>query len=204
MAKITEVIPEQASLVIQKKIAEILLLELTNQKALQSLTSEFKVYTERIEPYDKSEDVSISLALREATEGEHASNSGLINNIYFIDIFAGGQETQTEDMSTNVYLKLSKYVGMIRYILSSPKYPTLGLPKGIVGNRHVIKLTYDTDYSNWGNHSNYDGSGIRFCRIIYSVTAVEYTELPTGVPLEGNDTVIEVGTNKGIQLIFNG
>jgi len=203
MAQITEVIPEQASLIIQRKIAEILLLELTNQKALQSLTSEFEVYTERIEPYDKSEDVLISLALRESTEAEHTADSGIINNVYFIDVFTGGQESQTEDMSTNVHRKLSKYVGMIRYILSSPKYPTLGLPRGIIANRHIMKLTYDTDYSNWGNHSNYDGAGIRFCRIIYSVTAVEYTTLPTGVPLEGNDTIIEIGTNKGIQLIFN-
>lgn len=204
MALITEVIPEQVSLIIQKKIAEILLTEITNQHSLQGLDSDFKVYSERIEPYDNSEDVAISLALRETSEGEHTAQAAQVQNIYFIDVFAGGKETETEDLSTNVHLKLTKYVGLVRYILSSPKYLKLGMPRGIIGNRHIVKLTYDTDYSNWGNHSNYDGSGIRFCRIIYSVTAAEYTELPTGVPLEGNNTIIEVGTNKGIQLIFNG
>jgi len=169
MAIITEVIPDQAFLIVQNKIAEILLDEITNQNNIQSLDSEFKFYKERINPYDKSEDVSISIAFREGDYDEYSQKQVQGQYMYFIDIFAGGIESDDETLSANVANKLFKYCGIVRYILSSGKYPTLGLPLGLIGNKQIKKVTFDTDYSNWGNHSNYDGSGIRFCRIIFLV-----------------------------------
>lgn len=204
MAIITEVIPDQAFLIVQNKIAEILLDEITNQNNIQSLDSEFKFYKERINPYDKSEDVSISIAFREGDYDEYSQKQVQGQYMYFIDIFAGGIESDDETLSANVANKLFKYCGIVRYILSSGKYPTLGLPLGLIGNKQIKKVTFDTDYSNWGNHSNYDGSGIRFCRIIFLVKAIESQKLWEGIPLEGNDTVFYYEqTAKGTQLKFN-
>lgn len=200
---ITELIPDQPFQVIQNRIGEILLEEITAQHELQELDSSFAFFVERISPYDVSEDVVITIACREQDNQEYTQQSSLGQNMYFIDIFCGGIESENQSMSENVRLKLFKYVGIVKYILNSGKYPTLGLPKGLVGNKHVKKVTFDTDYSNWGNHSNYDGSGIRFCRIIYLVTAREETQLWEGIPLQGNDSVVYTGTNKGTQLTFN-
>lgn len=203
-ALITEQIPDPSFLTIQNKIAEILLLEITNQHTMQSLDSVFEIYTERIEPYDKSEDVMISIAMREGDYDEFSNASEQEQNMYFIDVFCGGIESDQKSLSIDVRDKLFKYVGMIRYILSSAKYRTLGFPPGLIGNRYIKKITFDTDYSNWGNHSNYDANGIRFCRIYYLVKTVESTEAWSGIEFQGNDTVINYETSdKGIKLVFN-
>lgn len=200
---ITELIPDQPFQIIQNRIGEILLEEITAQHTLQNLDSSFKFFVERIEPYDKSEDVVITLACREQDNIEYTQQSSQGQNLYFIDIFCGGIESDDRSMSEDVRLKLFKYVGIVKYILNSGKYPRLGFPPGLIANKHVKKVTFDTDYSNWGNHSNYDGSGIRFCRILFSVTAKEETQLWEGIPLQGNDSVVYTGTNKGTQLTFN-
>jgi len=200
---ITELITDQPFEIIENRIGEILLEEITAQHALQNLDSEFEFFIERISPYDTSEDVVITLACREQDNMEYTQMSSQGQNMYFIDVFTGGIESGNESMSENVRRKLFKYVGIIKYILNSGKYPTLGFPPGLIANKHVKKVTFDTDYSNWGNHSNYDGSGIRFCRIIFMVTAKETTELWQGIPLQGNDSIVYTGTNKGTQLTFN-
>jgi hypothetical protein len=200
---ITELIPDQPFEIIENRIGEILLEELTAQHVLQNLNSSFGLFVERIEPYDRSEDVVITLAYREAENQEYTQSSSQGHHVYFVDIFAGGIESDDRSLSEDVRQKLFKYVGIIKYILNSGKYPTLGFPRGLIGNKHVKKVTFDTDYSNWGNHSNYDALGIRFCRIIFMVTAFESTELWQGIPLQGNDSVIYTGTDKGTQLTFN-
>ena len=200
---ITELIPDQPFQIIQNRIGEILLEEITAQHELQGLESDFKVFVERIQPYDVSEDVVITLACREQDNQEYTQSVSQGQNLYFIDIFCGGIESEDRTMSEDVRLKLFKYVGIVKYILNSGKYPTLGFARGLITNKHVKKVTFDTDYSNWGNHSNYDASGIRFCRILYLVTANESTELWQGIPLQGNDTVVYTGTDKGTQLTLN-
>lgn len=200
---ITELIPDQPFQIIQNRIAEILIEEITAQHQIQSLESSFAFFVERISPYDVSEDVVITIACREQDNMEYTQRTSQGDNMYFIDIFCGGIESDDRSMSEDVRLKLFKYVGIVKYILNSGKYPTLGFPKGLIGNKHVKKVTFDTDYSNWGNHSNYDASGIRFCRIIYMVRALEETQLWQGIPLQGNDSVVYTGTEKGTQLKFN-
>ncbi|MEN9928928.1 MAG: Flavobacterium phage [Bacteroidota bacterium] len=203
MGLIYELIPDQPFQIIQNKIAEILIEELTHQHQLQRLDSEFTFFIERIKPYSEKEDVVITLACREQDNQEYTQRNSQVQNVYFIDIFTGGIESGDESMAENVRRKLFKYVGIVKYILNSGKYPTLGFAPGLILNKHVQKITFDTDYSNWGNHSNYDASGIRFCRIIFMVKAQESTELWEGIPLQGNDTVVYTGTDKGTQLTLN-
>ena len=196
-AIITELIQDQPFQIIQNRIAEILAVEITNQKALQGLDSDFEVYVERIEPYASTEDVLITIASKQQENVEYTQSQSKTENLYFIDIFAGGIENGNQSLSENVRLKLFKYVGLVKYILNSGKYDTLGFPRGLIMNRHIKKITFDTEYSNWGNHSNYDAMGIRFCRLLYMVTAIESTENWEGIPLQGNTTTI----NNKIKLI---
>lgn len=204
MAVITETIPPQAYEIVQNRIGEILAEEIANQVDIQGLTDEVEVFVERIEPFDKSEDVMISLAYREGLyEGQTQQNTQG-HYTYFIDVFCTGKGVGDEPPSTNVRNKIFKYIGMVRYILSSGKMPTLGFAPGLIGGKYVTKMTLDTDYSNFGNHSNYDGAFIRFCRIHFIVRVQENQLLWEGIPLEGNDTNIQYETtNRGTRIVYN-
>lgn len=204
MALITEIIPPQGYEIVQNRIASILLEELTNQKTLQGLTSEFEVFLERQEPFDKSEDVMLSVICSHADYDDYTSKDSQGGTMYYIDIYCKAQGTPISDPSMVSRSKLFTYVGMVRYILQSGKYQTLGLPYGLIGGRYVKKVLFDTDYSSFGNHSNWDGSFIRFCRIFYLVRIQENQQLWDGIPLLGNDTNITLEeTSKGYKLNFN-
>ena len=43
-----------------------------------------------------------------------------------------------------------------------------GFPPGLIGGKYIKKFMVDTDYSNFGNHSNDDGSFIRFSVRIFA------------------------------------
>ena len=203
-AIITEIIPPQGFEIVQNRIGEILVAELANQQNLQGLTDEVEVFLERIEPFDKSEDVMVSVILNDGDYDEYTQRGVQGHYTYFIDIYSTGQAVGDESPSINSKNKIQKYAGIIRYILSSGKYPTLGFPNGLIGNKQIKKLTFDINYAPFGNHSNYDGSFIRFCRIGFIVRLQENQDLWAGIPLVGNNTGITYeNTSKGIQLIFN-
>lgn len=204
MALITEIIPVQGFEIVQNRIGEILLMELQNQKTLQGITSDFGVFLEREEPYDKSEDVMITVMLHGSDYTGFTQKDSQGNTSYIIDVFAGGFGTSTQQPSLVARRKIFEYVGMIRYILSSAKYQTLGLPYGLIGGKYVESIKFDIDFSNFGNHSNYDGSFIRFARILFTVRIQENQALWDGIPLLGNDTLVTLDeTNKGFQFKFN-
>lgn len=204
MAVITEIIPAQGFEIVQNRIGEILIEEVSNQIEIQSLTDTVEVFVERIEPFDKSEDVMISLAFKEGEYEGQTTKDSQGYYTYFIDVFATGRGIGNESPSTNARNKLFKYIGMIRYILMSGKLQTLGFVPGLIGGKTIKKIMLDTDYSNFGNHSNYDGAFIRFCRIYFTVRVQENQLLWDGIPLQGNNTNITYETTiRGTQVIFN-
>ena len=204
MAIITETIPRQGFEIVQNRIGEILLLELTNQKVLQGFTSDFGVFLERQEPFDKEEDVMITVMLAGADYKGFTQRDSQGDTTYVIDVFASGYGTPTMQPSLVARDKAFLYMGMVRYILASGKYQTLGLPPGVIGGKYVESFKFDIDFSNFGNHSNYDARYIRYGRLIFSVRIQENQDLWTGIPLLGNNTLVTLdSTNKGFQLVFN-
>lgn len=204
MAIITETIGSQGFERVSNRIAEILVEEIANQVTIQGFEETVEIFLERIEPMDKSEDVVISVALREGKYEGHTSRDVQGEYMYFIDLFVSGYGKGDEAPSTVSKKKLYRYLGLIRYILSSGKMPTLNFPPGLIGGKYVKNVMIDTDYSNFGNHSNYDGSYIRFCRVFFVVRVQENQLLWEGIPLQGNDTTITYeNTTKGIKLTFN-
>ena len=155
----------------------MLKVEIANQQTLQGLTEECNVFLERIEPFSKEEDVMITVAYRDSTPEGNTQVDYQGNELYFIDLFVSGASEDSTAASIVMKDKLYKYLGLIRYILSSAKLPTLGLPRGLIGGRYIKRITLDTDYSNFGNHSNYDFNYIRFARVILGVRVQENTEI---------------------------
>lgn len=209
MAFLNEIIPPQGFDLVGNRIAEILTMEVANQVTIQDFQETVDVYLERIEPMDKNEDVMISVALSQGDfEGQNMRDvQGTYR--YFIDLFTSGYAEEDPDgeitkpsiVSKN---KLYRYLGLIRYILSSGKLNTLGFAPGLIGGKYIAKIIIDTDYSNFGNHSNYDGAYIRFARFWYDVRVQENQLLWDSEPLLGNDTLFTYeNTSKGTKLTFN-
>lgn len=204
MAIITEPILTQNFEIVANRIGEILKEEISNQQDLQGFTEDVEVFLERMEPFDKSEDVMISVSFRENDLDSYNVQDAQGNCMYFIDLFTTGLGIGDEPPSINAKNKLFRYLGLIRYILSSGKIPTLGFPRGFIGGKYIKKVVIDTDYSNFGNHSNYDGAFIRFARFVFVVRVNEKQELWDGIALNGNGTVFNYqNTPKGMKLIFN-
>jgi hypothetical protein len=201
---LTETIGVQNFEIVANRIGSILLEEINNQIDKQGFDDTVEIFNERIEPFSKEQDVMITIAFREAQYGGQTTRDSQGEYLYFIDIFASGWgegETTPSIVSKN---KLFRYVGLARYILSSGKYLTLGFPPGFIGGKYIEKMTLDTDYSNFGNHSNYDGSYIRFARIIYRVRVQENQALWEGIALNGNTTNVSLdNTDQGTKFIFN-
>lgn len=209
MAFINEIIPPQGFDIVGNRIAEILKIEIANQVTIQGFEETVDLYLERIEPMDKSEDVMVSVALRQGDfEGQNLRDvQGTYR--YFIDLFVSGYAEEDPDGEVTApsivsRYKLYRYLGLIRYILSSGKLNTLGFAPGLIGGKNIAKILIDTDYSNFGNHSNYDGAYIRFARFWYDVRVQENQLLWDSEPLLGNDTLFTYeNTPKGTLLTFN-
>lgn len=209
MAYINEIIPPQGFDLVANRIAEILTEEISNQVTLQGFEETVETYLERIEPFDKAEDVMISVALRQGVFDGQNMREVQGTYRYFVDLFVSGYaEEDPEGLVVNPSIiskdKLFRYMGLVRYILSSGKLNNLGFAPGLIGGRYIERFMIDTDYSNFGNHSNYDGAYIRFARFWYDVRVQENQALWNGTPLEGNDTKFTYeNTNKGTLLTFN-
>lgn len=204
MATITESIPLQGFGLVANRIAEILIEEIANQVEIQGFEENVEVFLERIEPMDKSEEVVITVAFKEDDFEGYTQKSSSGNCMYFIDLFCSGFGQDGIEPSIVSKTKLYRYLSLIRYILSSGKIPTLGFERGLVSTKYIKKIMVDTDYSNFGNHSNYDGSYIRFARVIFMVGVYENQQLWEGMPLLGNNSKINYeNTSKGVKLIFN-
>lgn len=195
---ITEIIPIQNFEIVKNKVEVILFTELINQKKLQCKEIDIEVFTERQQPYSNGEDVVVNVSLNNIPySGIDAKNTNG-NLIFNIDVYAGGFATLDNDGNKVSRSKLELITGWIRYILSSTKYNTLGLPKGIIGGTYVDSIQFDDNYGN--QEANF----IRMARIQFSVRVIENQEMWQGIELQGNDTVIKIhDSEKGYKLTFN-
>lgn len=197
-AILNEIIPQQSFEIVLNKIGVILFEELTNQKVSVPTNDDFEVYVERLESYDNSEDVMINVSLSNINQSGLNLKDSQGQNTFFIDVYAGGVESSSETGSENVKKKLHKYVGMIRYILSSAKYPLLGFSPGFIGGKQVEQIQFQD------NLSADDASNIRFARITFTVRIMENQQMTTPIPLNGNDTQTKLElTDKGYKLTQN-
>lgn len=199
MASIIEnIIPRQGFEIVLEKIAVILFEELTRQKSLQTLGDDFGVYIERQTAYDKSEGIVISVGMDGADYVGKNQFDVQGNTTYFIDLYTTGDETLVTTGDDNSRFLTLKWLGMMRSILSSTKYKTLGFQPGLIGGTMVEKIQNQLSYGNG------DANFIKFARITFSVRIQENQEMWTSIELQGNDTTIKINeTEKGFKLTFN-
>ena len=204
MAVIDEAIGVQGFDRVANRIAEILLVEIANQQNLQNFDDDVKVFIERIQPFSRSEDVSISVYLKGGTYEGYTEKDTQGEYQFFIDLYTSSVGTQTDNASVVSKNKNYRYLGLIRYILSSTKFMTLGFPPGLIGGKYVKSISQDLEFANFGAEPSKDGSFIRFSRVLFVVRVQENQAMWDSIPLQGNDTNVTYNqTDLGTQLTFN-
>ena len=189
---ITEPIPKQGFEIVGEQLGAILKIELEGQRTLKNMQDVFDVYSERTSPYDKGEGTMVNVLLDGGEFDVHNPSGQQGKTRFNVDVYAAGR-SNPDKRGDAVSIKLvQSYIGMIRYILSSTKYKTLGLPPGTIGGTYVTgHQVYDID-------NNQDASYVRMMRLTYEVRIYETQQLWAAVPLLINNTQVKLDdTEKG-------
>lgn len=198
-AIIDSIIPQQNFEKVRDQIAVILLLELTKQKQLQGVLfpEPVNVFLERITPIDIQELVYVNVLLDSATYGGFTPKDSQGRTVFFIDIYTIGEAGDDISGSIDSTFRLHKFIGMVRYILSSTLYSTLGFPPGFIGGKYVESFaTLDPSQKQDSNFS-------RMARIQFAVRIQENQDMWDGVPLMISNTTVKLElTNKGYKYVF--
>lgn len=197
-AIIENIIPAQNFEIVQNKIGVILLLELLNQKKLQCIENDISVFLSRQNPYDKSEDVVVNVSLAQIGYSGKTQIDSQGLTTFNIDIYVNSDEKQCKTGSENTRIALNQITGLVRYILSSTKYKTLGFAPGFIGGTSVDSIQF---LDNFGSQ---EANFVSMSRVVFTARLNENQLAWEGLPLLGNDTTVKIdSTNKGYQLTFN-
>lgn len=204
MAVINEAIGVQGFEKVANRIAEILIVEIAKQQDLQNFYDDVNVFIERMQPFSRSEDVSISVYLKGGTYEGYTERDTQGEYQFYIDLYTSSIGTQKDNASVVSKNKNYRYLGLIRYILSSTKFMTLGFPPGLIGGKYIKSISQDLEFANFGAEPSKDGSFIRFSRVLFVVRVQENQAMWDSIPLQGNDTNVTYNqTDLGTQLTFN-
>lgn len=176
MANITTIIPIGNLEKIRDQIATIVKMELDNQATLQidpNLTG--KVFIERFTPVDKSEGTVLIVYVDQGTFSDQTqvTQRGKFN--FNIDVYCWDLQTDTEEGYFRSGRKLHRIANLVHNILQNPIYKTLGFLPGIIYNRTVTGMKFDTPNGN--NDTNFSRMG----RVILSVDF--HNQQPHEIPI---------------------
>jgi hypothetical protein len=199
-ALITSIIPVQNFELIRDAIGVILATELANQQTLiEDDGGEFtapEVWVDRYVTLDKTELPAVVVTYG---NGEYANQTQIVTEgtyTYFIDTYCNAETEDDTDGYRLSMAKVDRIMGMIRYILSSPFYKTLGFQAGFILNRTIQSMGVFSKQDVQDALS--DGVG----RLVFTVRV---TELQSGQPIadfDGIDTIFYLSdTGEGYKLI---
>lgn len=177
-------IPKQNFELIRDKIGEILLIELQNQKVLQGFSELINIYSERTQPIQNNELLTININLESGNFSSKSQRESTGKLMFNIDIYTSGTSTSDIDGSVDSAFRMHRYLGMIRYILNYTGYKTLDMPLGIIGG------TETENFFIMESDLKQDSSYIKMARLQFSVRAVENQPLEQGVPLLENESKV--------------
>jgi len=199
LSKITTAIPEQAFELIRDKIGLIIADELAAQFVLNpDPRIDAPVFIERIVPIDKSETPVINILYSRSNYDNNTAIKSDGENTYNIDVYSKGKSKEGEQGDTLAMIALARLLGVIRAILESPHYLTLGFAPPF------IKKTTVTGIQVADPRDNQDGANMMMGRLTFTVDAVDVTEQIQPVDAEGYDTQVKLSeTDKGFVYISN-
>lgn len=148
-ARITSLIQPSALSLLTRQLMDVLLWEITNQKELaqngnetetqKAIASFFcngvlNLFSYKFQNFDLSELNAICVNPQRETVEAHSTVRSQASATFNITLF-GGSTAEVSDH--DVFVKLERMSGIIRSILESGQYLTLGLQPGIIGRTNV-------------------------------------------------------------------
>lgn len=194
--KIEEIIPTQNFEIIRDIIGAILTVELENQKTLQGFSYPINVYSGRSTPFQDSEKVMVNVSCDSGNYNTITEFSARGPIMFTVDVYVSSKQTDTDDGGKVSSIIRDKFIGMIRYILSSHFHRTLGLTDGNVLG------TYVRGFDNYEPQNNSDSSFVKMSRLNFEVDIYEDQKVYAGVQISSIFTDIKLElTNKGYKYI---
>ena len=141
-AVITEPIPYQSFEIIRDRLAEIINDELQNQIALGYLTEfdSINVFLERWVNLDVTEMPCVVINMAPA-DFENMKPLDLTGNYFFnIDCYANAAATESTYGDDEATFKVHRILGMVRAIVMSPHYITLGFERGFISRVQIDSM----------------------------------------------------------------
>lgn len=193
MALLNEQIPVQQFEVIRDRIGEILKDEIDNQFALfNNPDLKTDVYVERFVPFSHTDLSVINVRFVSGIYDIVTVKQSDGTYDFFIDVYANGKTTATEDADPKALKKLQRLVGVVRAILENPVYTTLGWAPPSIESTSIKSIDVADPKNNQDTASNV------FSRLVFTVRVPETTQLKTAPVIAGFETKVKLGlTDKG-------
>ena len=198
MAILTELIPQQNFELVRDRIGEIIKDELENQVVLQPnelALKDVSVFVDRIVKINKSELplINVFLDIGNFNNQDVEAQDGVF--MYTIQFYFGGKSSQNEARGDQASLRnLQRLIGVVRGIIQSAKYLTLGFAKPSVLHRSIKSILISDPAASQ------DGSNISQGSLTLEVRLVEDAEMFTSRTLLGADTTIKLSeSSKGFE-----
>ena len=190
-------IPVQAFETVRDQIGTILTAELANQSSLLSDPRlNATVWVERFIPFDQSEIPAVNISLIEIENIEYNPISAEYMVRYDIDVFNSAKQQRTQEGDVECQQVLQRICGLIRSILTHPRYKTLDLPSGTIGTTKVETIGIADLYSQDGTFSGQ-------ARITFMVKILERNTAEDPIPSLGGLTNVRIElTDRGYRYIL--
>lgn len=189
---------------IRDRIAEILLVEIANQKIVTSepLTLEIlnktNIFQEKFRQLNQAEMYAIAIS-KASLDFDNAHQTSVRNTIsFYLDFFGRDFSTNIEDGDKRVAVGLQRLIGIARGILSHPAWYKLGLPNPSPIGNTIVRTVRRMDEVN-----TRDAGDILMYRMLFEVVSHENTNFPLARVLESHTTCVTVEeTDLGFQYIY--
>lgn len=192
MAKINTIITNGNFELIRDRIAQILVVELANQKLLTTNTLfDATVWSERFIPFDKTDLPAINVYYVNSNYDNKTPISRRGQNTYNIDVHIGSKHTSGIDGDKNSLLNVQKLCHVIAEILSNPVYNNLDFTPGIIRHTEVTDIQISQPKEK-------DSTQIATGRVVFQAVANENSSEIQPIAADMYSTSVTLGeTNKG-------
>lgn len=192
MAKINAIIPTSNFELIRDRIAQILTVELANQKVLTANTLfDAVVWVERFIAFDKTELPAINVYYSGTTFDSHTPITSIGDSKFNIDVHLSSKHVNGIDGDKNALVLLQKLCGVIRAILHNPEYVTLDFDPGLIRHRSISDIQI-------AQPKEKDTALVVTGRLTLTIVANESVKEITPITADRYSTVVTLGeTDKG-------
>lgn len=199
MSKILTEIPPQGFELIRDQIGIILADEFAAQFAIHGdADRNAKIVSERITPIGKEELPLINILHARSSYDNNTAKDSDGKNFYNIDAYTSAKSTDVKDGDSAAQARLGRLLGMVRAILMSSHYLTLGFAAPFIMRTEVLDIEIADP------RDNQDSANMMMGRLVFQVDAGETVDQALPTAAEGYDTEVKIElTDKGFLYIVD-